>query len=118
MQKVSYFPEGDVIIEKGNDRYGAKHFIGRHILGKKLPWERDPTLFPSDWSAEFILSLIAETVTNGKIDCSDPQHTPQKFVIEKRFGYFKGKWVGRKVRVILSYDRVRGIYKFITAYLD
>jgi len=114
----SYFPEGDVIIEKGNDKYGAVHFIKRHILRQRLGKKGKLTVFPSDWSADFILSLIGETIKKGRIDCSDPEHTPRKFVVEKRFGYFRGKWVGRKVRVVLSYDRARGIYKFITAYLD
>ncbi|AIU69233.1 hypothetical protein TEU_02130 [Thermococcus eurythermalis] len=114
----SYFPEGDVIIEKGNDKYGAVHFIKRHILRQRLGKKGKLTVFPSDWSADFILSLIGETIKKGRIDCSDPEHTPRKFVVEKRFGYFRGKWIGRKVRVVLSYDRARGIYKFITAYLD
>ncbi|USS40973.1 hypothetical protein NF865_01770 [Thermococcus aggregans] len=64
------------------------------------------------------MDIIKETIEQGEIDCNDREHTPDKFVIEKGFKYFKGKWVGRKVRVVLTYDRARKLYKVITAYLE
>ncbi|EHR77413.1 hypothetical protein OCC_13101 [Thermococcus litoralis DSM 5473] len=103
MQKVSYFPEGEVII----DDEGATHIIERHI--KKGVYDYKSKF--EQITAKQLLQMLEETIKTGEINCrrSNP---PKEVVLEK---YYPGIGAKNRLRVVIR-KISNGSYKIVTAH--
>ncbi|WP_148236184.1 hypothetical protein [Pyrococcus yayanosii] len=108
------FPPGKVVLTKKR----VAHIVGRHVFGiYEYAGQSDPTIFPKYLTIREIVILIKKAIETGSVTC-DPKD-PNTVIIRKTFPELRtNPHTSKTLRVILRYNRSKGWYEIITAYLE